>query len=306
MRAQQPRAATREGVSVMTLVRGRDVQLRRMLAGLAQQTEPPSDCVVAWMEEPGLVQMEGAAFPVKNVAVLDPGLPLALARNSAANAAHGDVLVFLDVDCIPCPGLVSAYAEAVRETGGCVMGPARYLKANSPVDETDFETLWSGALRHPARLDPDDVDVSERVDAGGGLIRFDDFAELWGLSFALPAKAFHEIGGFDATFEGYGGEETDFAVRLGGSGLPLSWTPAARAVHQWHPVHAPPLQHFDDIVRNACRFFEKHGHWPMTYWLGQFAEAGYIRRGTDAIEVLKHPTDADIAAARQPDSVAFS
>ena len=52
----------------------------------------------------------------------------------------------------------------------------------------------------------------------------------------------------DEAYRGYGGEETDLAARLAASGLPTYWVGGARAYHQHHPVHVPPLQHFDAIL----------------------------------------------------------
>lgn len=281
------------GVSVCTLVRGRTEHLANLITGLSRQTHTPDELVVAHMQEEAATI--GAPFPVRDISVPGEMLPLAQARNRAAAAARGDVLIFLDADCIPGPDLVATYAEATRGGGRVAMGATRYLRR--PVaGDWSFDALWREAVRHPARLDPDDNPAT--------VVALPDFGELWGLSFALAAADFTKAGGFDERFIGYGGEETDFARALEDAGLTLAWLGAARAVHQWHPVAIPPLQHFDDIVRNARLYHQKRGDWPMTYWLDQFEAAGFIERRGD-ITILRRPTEAERQAAFRFD-VAFS
>jgi hypothetical protein len=52
------------------------------------------------------------------------------------------------------------------------------------------------------------------------------------------------------------------------------WVGGARAYHQWHPVSDPPVEHVEDIVRNANLFHERWGWFPMEGWLTAFAERG--------------------------------
>lgn len=84
------------------------------------------------------------------------------------------------------------------------------------------------------------------------------------------------FGGFDEAFTGYGGEDTDFAWNLREHGIDLLWVGGAHAYHQWHPVSSPPWEHLDDILRNAARFRDKWGEWPMQGWLDAFEEQGAI------------------------------
>ncbi|SOR26739.1 putative glycosyl transferase (fragment) [Methylorubrum extorquens] len=90
-----------------------------------------------------------------------------------------------------------------------------------------------------------------------------------------------------------------------GSGLPTFWVAGARAYHQHHPVHVPPLQHFAPILANATRFHARHGRWCMTYWLEQFRAAGLIAWDTEAaaIRVLRQPSAPEIAAALRPQAL---
>ena len=97
---------------------------------------------------------------------------------------------------------------------------------------------------------------------------------FWSLSFALDASTWALVGGFDEAYLGYGGEDTDFGQRAGVAGVPLWWVGGASAYHQWHPVSDPPVEHVQDIVRNANRFREQWGWFPMQGWLTAFEARG--------------------------------
>lgn len=282
--------------SVLTLVRGRADRLRNLMVGLARQSVRPRELVIAWMQPDRAPDLPDPDCPVRHVHVAGEAMPLAAARNRAAEAATGDLLIFLDVDCIPSPTLVGAYGEAAAQIEGLLLGEVLYLPpASETGDAWDDETLARLGQAHPARppVPPE------------GMRREEDPGQLWGLSFALPARAWHAAGGMDETYTGYGGEETDLAARLSAGGLPTFWVAQARAYHQHHPVHVPPLQHFDAILANAGRFRRTHGRWCMTYWLGQFHTAGLIAWDADApaIRVIRRPRPDEIAAALKPDAL---
>ncbi|WP_200945941.1 galactosyltransferase-related protein [Methylobacterium sp. Leaf466] len=282
--------------SVLTLVRGRDAHLRNLMRGLARQTMAPCELVIAWMQPEPAPDLPDPGCRVRHLFVPGEPMPLAAARNRAAEAARGERLIFLDVDCIPGPGLVAAYAGAA--TDGLLLGEVLYLPEGAVGPDLDDARLDRLGRVHPAKP----------AIPATGLRPEPDAKELWGLSFALPAAAYADLGGMDEGFSGYGAEETDFAVRLAAAGLPTHWVAGARAYHQHHPVHVPPLHQFDHILRNAARFHARHGTWCMDYWLGQFRDAGLIAWEPDAPEIqrLRAPEPAEIAAAGQPGTRLFS
>lgn len=291
------RLAGAPSTSVLTLVRGRAASLRNLMRGLARQGAPPGELVIAWMQPEPILDLPDPGCPVRHLHVPGEPMPLAAARNRAAEAAAGDLLIFLDVDCIPASGLVGAYAAAGAE--GLLLGEVLYLprEAGPALDAPDLD---DAALDRLGRPHPARPKVPE-----AGLRREPDPGQLWGLSFALPARAWRSVGGMDEGFTGYGGEETDFAARLAATGLPTDWVAGARAYHQHHPVHVPPLQHFAPILANAARFRARHGRWCMTYWLGQFRAAGLIKwdDAAPAIRLIRPPTAPEIAASRRPDAL---
>ncbi|SHI77888.1 Glycosyltransferase, GT2 family [Aureimonas altamirensis DSM 21988] len=285
--------------SVLTLVRGRHASLGNLLQGIAAQSVRPKELIIAYMQPEPFAGLPDPGCPVRNLVVPGEPMPLALARNAAAKAAQSELLIFLDVDCIASPGLVASYLAAAEQNAeGVFLGEVLYLPQGAVDGGIDYAKLDLFGRRHPAKPAMPDKGVRREPDHG----------ELWGLSFAIRRASWDRIGGMDESFVGYGGEETDFALRLAQAGIPLFWTADARAYHQHHAVHIPPLQQFDHILRNAELFHTRHGRWCMDYWLGQFRDAGYIdwRPDDGLIDIRRRPTPSEIDAARQPGSVLYS
>ncbi len=294
---------TYRSISVLTLVRGRQKHLDNLLDGLNNQTQPCDELVIAYMQEQPPHVPSGLPFVIRLVAVPGQALPLARARNAAANLATSEVLAFLDVDCIPDERFVQRSREAIEsDPNGVFLPEVRYLPAteqgwSEPGNcVPDYALLDSLGQRHPAKPDLGSCSVQP----------IQDFGELWGLAFILQAATWHRACGMDERYVGYGAEETDFGRRLEASAARLYWLGGTVCYHQHHTVHKPPLQHFDSIIRNAERFHERWGEWCMDYWLDDFAERGFIDRKDECLEVLRKPTEAEIAATRQGPEVRFS
>jgi hypothetical protein len=267
--------------AVVTITRGRDAHLHRQRVGLA--AAPPDLHVVVGMgEEPHLSPVDGAP-PVTGVGVPVPasGLPLAAARNAgvaAALAAGAELLVLLDVDCIPGPRLLHRYAGAAGRVPdpALLCGPVHYLPPPPAggYPATGLDTL---APPHPARPAPPD-----------GAIRPDDrFALFWSLSFAVTAATWATTGGFCTEYTGYGGEDTDFAWVARDRGATLHWVGGASAFHQHHPPARHDAARTVEIVRNAHLFNRRHGWWPMSGWLAELATGGHVEfdPGRDLLRV---------------------
>jgi GT2 family glycosyltransferase len=192
------------------------------------------------------------------------------ARNAAASAAAdagADLLVFLDVDCLPAPDLVDRYhAAARRHPDALLSGPVTYLA--SPQRPSRPDELVAMRRTHRARP----ALASGRTRAATP----DEYDLFWSLSFAVTRETWARLGGFHPRYEGYGAEDTDLGRAARERGVPLRWVGGAHAFHQWHPVSSPPWQHLDDILRNGAVFAERWGEWPMRGWLDAFAAAGAI------------------------------
>ena len=74
---------------MLTLVRGRTDRLRNLMRGLARQTVPPRELVIAWMQPEPAPDLPDPGCPVRHLFVAGEPMPLAAARNRAAEAAAG-------------------------------------------------------------------------------------------------------------------------------------------------------------------------------------------------------------------------
>jgi GT2 family glycosyltransferase len=271
-------------VAVITIVHGRHGHLDLQRQAVARSERQPDDYVVVAVDDPlEIDDLDGeipsaahdgsARAPVRIVRLpTHPlGLPIAAARNAGAEtalAAGADVLVFLDVDCVPAPELIGAYEAAaispeLRDDILC--GPVAYLPP-PPSSGYDLASIATLARPHAARPAP----------APGSVVRGGDPDLFWSLSFAVTASTWRRIGGFTEDYVGYGGEDTDFGAVAAGLGVEIAWVGSARAFHQHHPVESPPVSHLDDILRNAALFHSRWGRWPMGGWLAAFEDAGLI------------------------------
>ncbi|WP_122816894.1 glycosyltransferase family 2 protein [Nocardioides pantholopis] len=261
-------------VGVVTIASGRHEHLAAQHASLAAGSRRPDTWVLVAMDDSELAtwpERDGLRPAVHPVAREPHGLPLARARNTGVAAALDvgcDVVVCLDVDCLAGPDLVAAYADVVGRRPGTVWsGPVTYLDPPGPAGYP-LDRLPALDAPHPARPAPA---PGEEVDGANPDL-------FWSLSFGFSAEAWTAAGGFDEAYVGYGGEDTDFGRRLGAAGVGLGWVGAARAYHQWHPVSDPPVEHLDDILRNAALFHDRWGGWPMGGWLSEFERLGLVEQ----------------------------
>lgn len=281
-------------MNVITLVKGRADHLRNLIQGLEQSHLLPEALWVVHMDEPAGA-WASERFPIYTRRVDGSGgaLPLAAARNRAVQIDPAGPWVFLDVDCIPDPQLLSHYRDALfAHPGALHLGQVLYLPEGAAEGASDTAALRGAAVPHPLAVHR----------PGPGLPV--DYPLFWSLNFACMGPVFTHIGGFDEAYQGYGGEDTDFAFRAREQDVPLLDC-AALALHQYHPTYDPPLNHFGAIVDNARTFHQRWRQWPMEGWLGAFAARGLITWDDQGIEVIRPPSTEEISAARDSSGRGF-
>lgn len=249
--------------AVVTIARGRHDHLAAQARALTQ--DPPDLHVVVAMDDRDLAAVVPGAEVVD--VPLDRGaLPLAAARNAGVRRARelrADLLVLLDVDCIPSPNLLGRYREAAATHGGVLCGPVGYLPP-PPAGGYPPTGLADLAVAHPARPVPGDDEVLAAPEPD----------LFWSLSFATTPDVWDEVGGFCEDYRGYGGEDTDFGHAAARAGVAMFWVGGAWAWHQHHGAGGTPVQHLDDILRNATVFHDRWGWWPMLGWLDDLRQRG--------------------------------
>jgi len=137
-------------VAVCTLVKGREGHLQALLTGLARSTRLPDRCVVVDMG-PSPAALPALPFPILRHHMPSAGLPLAAARNAAARLAATHDLIFLDVDCIPAAGLVSALTADLATADALICCEVLYLAADRELDEA---AMQARGRPHPSASSP--------------------------------------------------------------------------------------------------------------------------------------------------------
>ena len=122
------------------------------------------------------------------------------ARNLGCSVATGDVVIFVDSDCLVKPDFV-----------------ARHARWHEP----GTSRVVIGARTHAVMGSDDDlVDYRKRLNRRTSNLRFgtEIFRSLITANVSMPLWLFHEVGGFDERFHRWGGEDTELGWRLWSAG----------------------------------------------------------------------------------------
>ena len=120
-------------------------------------------------------------------------------RNAGASVARGDLLVFVDDDCLPDPGLLMGYLDALRDE----------------VSVYEGRITCVDGVTSPMQTAPENLD--------GGV--------LWSCNLAMRRRLFDAIGGFDERFPLPHMEDIDLRLRLLAAGETILFVPRATVDH---------------------------------------------------------------------------
>lgn len=160
--------------------------------------------------QPPLAQPDGA-----RLLRTESNVGIAEGRTQLAEAATGDVLIFLDDDARLCPGAAAIVRQAFaaeRDLG------AMAFRIERPDGPIALEQPFRRGTRQ-ARSFP-----QSRVECG----------YVIGATFAVRRRAYREVGGADPRI-GYGSDEIDLSLRLVTAGWRIVYEPAARSIHRPSP-----------------------------------------------------------------------
>lgn len=233
-------------LSVIVSTYNRPDALRAVLAGLAEQSDRAFEVLVAddgSGEETRTTVVEcAAASPVaiRHVWHEDKGFRLSAIRNLAAKQARGDYLVFIDGDCVPRLDFVTRH-RALAEPGWMVAGnrlllsesfTRAVLERRLPIHRWDWSDWWrirrAGGLNRMGPLLR--VPLGPLRKLGGRR-----WQRVRGCNMGIWKADLLAVNGFDETFEGWGYEDSDIAVRLVNAGRGLKkGAYACGLLHLWH------------------------------------------------------------------------
>lgn len=147
---------------------------------------------------------------------------LASARNSGIVNANGEYIIFLDCDIIPEPDFIERflfYHAQYPDDKIVVIGNLSFDKKFTDKNNIAYfaQSRYLGLRTKKEMAKIDLSNLSPRYFAGG--------------IASIPYSTVMEVGQFDSTFKYYGGEDTDYGIRLGNYGVRLIFGNSVKAYH---------------------------------------------------------------------------
>jgi glycosyltransferase involved in cell wall biosynthesis len=264
-----------ELISVIVSTYNREDALHAVLRALSRQSDRNFEIVVAddgSGPATARVVRDWAlrrAVPIKHVWHDDRGFRLSDIRNRGIRESAGRYIVFLDGDCIARPNFV-AWHRRLCEAGWFMTG-TRILLSPELTDRILREHLepesWGLARWLPRRAHGELNRFAPLLDLPLGAMR-KLTARRWrgarGSNMAFWRADLEKVDGFDASFSGWGREDSDLFIRLIRAGVRRKDGRFATGVlHLWHPeADRSRLAENDrqlDEVLNSTRTLARRG-----------------------------------------------
>ena len=189
------------------------------LAGLQLQTYPQELFEVIVVDDGSSTRLHlDAATPLRVRVIHQPdeGFGLARARNNGAQAASGDILVFLDCDMVPEAGWLASHARWHHAACDVLtIGFRKHVDVDGIKPEAvrdrrgSLGELFAGRpVEEPQWLESRMADT-DLLTSGGE----DIFRAVTGGNLGVSADFFAAAGGFDESFNQWGAEDQEFGYR---------------------------------------------------------------------------------------------
>jgi peptidoglycan/xylan/chitin deacetylase (PgdA/CDA1 family)/glycosyltransferase involved in cell wall biosynthesis len=189
--------------------------------------------------------LRALSLPVPLRVVEQDNAGRARACNVGAQAAHGEILLFLDDDMRVAPGLLHAHDRAYDGGADAVMGHIP-LHPDVPLD-----FLSRGVAEWAERR-------AERLSEPGAVLTV---ADLVTGQFSIPRALFERLGGYDEQFNrggSFGREDTDFGHRLLEGGHRLVFAPDAVSWQVYRVRPAAYLRQWHQAGRADVTYLRKY------------------------------------------------
>lgn len=261
--------------SVIVPVYNRRPILEKTLAALRRQTYPKDkfEVIVAddgSQDDPAsLVASLANELNIRIVRQEDMGFRAAQVRNLAIREAKGQVIVCLDCDMLPPRRFLSAHLRWFHATTLplVVLGVRRFVDTH----DLSAEAIFEDPQLAEALPDVPGPDVAQH----GGAPTLDwriprafhtnmlktskaPFALMGAGNVSFTKALVDAVGGFDETFQRWGGEDVELGYRMWRRGAYFVMDPETTALHQDHPS---PVNRPEDQAHTRKLLGSKVPHW---------------------------------------------
>jgi N-terminal domain of galactosyltransferase/Glycosyl transferase family 2 len=210
-------------LSLLTTYRGRKDHLRVLLGWLnrIRETEGFTDFELILVEGDVSPTAEAAAAAhhwVRYIHVPMEGVfHKQVLINHAVALARGEYLIPYDVDLLPADGVLAKHLELAAGMPRCLVAGYR----------VQLDELWGVGEALPtseslvARMSVKNERLLCGEDVYSSLLEYLLQKQRFGVNPCIPAKVFHEVGGVDERYVGWGADDQDLIERVCESGLML-------------------------------------------------------------------------------------
>ena len=237
-----PAAAVWPSVSIILAARGRHAATRACVASLLALDYPGAPCEIIVVDDASAPPLAPAlaGLPIRLIR-LDRNLGQSAARNRGAAMAGGNLLAFIDNDCLAEPGWLTALVPHFADPEVAIVGGRTVAPA------ADGAIAAFEAVRSP--LD---------MGAHGGAVGPDEtIAYLPTCNLVVRREVFQNIGGFEAGMRV--GEDVDFVWRVLRVGAHAArYVPDGRVVHHHRTRLLPLLRRRADYGSSEADLQHRH------------------------------------------------
>jgi glycosyltransferase involved in cell wall biosynthesis len=231
-------------VSLIVTTYNRPDALDRVLASVAGLAVPHPEIVIADdgsdEKTEKLIAEWNKKLPVIHAWQPDDGFRAAMARNLAVEKSSGEYLIFLDGDCLVFPDFIQNHIR-LAEPGYLVAGNRILLNPSlteSVLAGKQEPLRWGLKGWLKARVLKRVNRILPMLSVPGQFWRKSRLRKWQGVrscNLGIYRKDFLSVGGFDESFQGWGHEDADLAIRLIKAGVHRKDGQFATAVlHLWH------------------------------------------------------------------------
>jgi glycosyltransferase involved in cell wall biosynthesis len=224
--------------------------LRLVLAALSRQTFKDFEILLcddgSGAETRAIIEefAKTSSIPLRHFWQEHQGFRKCRILNQAAREARGEIVVFLDGDCVPHRDYVGDHVREQEE--GYYLAGRRVELGQELSQKLTPQNILDGYFDWPRpsllwssfQGETENLQRSFRVSSNTlrKILKMNRVVDLKGCNYSIPRKALEAINGFDENYEGYGREDTDVEIRLQNLGLKIkSMKGLAIQFHVWHP-----------------------------------------------------------------------